>query len=552
MKKFIYRGYNKDKKLIRGIIEADSHRDALVNLKKEKGLVLTSSLKEKRVLPPKVAKAYDEMADKNRQTIVLIQNNVSRLGAKVGNFTNGIMQRSMKNKVAKDSEIMNMLAKLEHTLRTGGQATVSADGTAEGGTSTLRIFVDSSAEGGGGGKTLAGTLSGGTLDRKEASGGPTFKRKDLRKNIMEYDLTSEKFRRDPKEIKKVKVPERDIMFFTRQLSLLLASGVSLPKSLSTLYTTAKRKGFRMLISSLHSEVMEGNSLSYAMSRFPSQFNDLYLALVTIGETSGTLPRVLRDLVTFMERKQKVRASVKTAMIYPSIVLGLIACLMIAGSIFFIPMFEELFHDVGLELPGMTRAMFAMAGVMHYLLGTAALFFIVMRLLPRISSPWVQRVLIRRDLIMLRLPGVKDLVVSLSMFYFSHSLSLMLQNGIRLPDSMGMSAAVIGNRRIKAELQDAQDLVLEGANVSESLACQKHVSDLVVSMVNTGEESGRLEQVLEQVSEHYSDMLQQSITNLAQWAQPAAVLMVAAIAVPFVFAVFFPLLDIMSGSFISEM
>lgn len=352
----------------------------------------------------------------------------------------------------------------------------------------------------------------------------------------------------PKAEKKGRVLQKEILWFTKQLSILLSSGVPLTKSIATMQEHSVNRQFKHILDVILHDLQEGYPLSVALSRFPRQFSNLYVALVSVGESSGALPKCLLEISRFLDIQQKVTRGLKTAIIYPSIVLGVLLAMMVAGSYFFIPTFKDLLLSLDMELPALTRIVFFVAEnilcCLGGLFGLAMLLHLPLRKIEGLGRQYI----VMRDKLLLRVPIIKDLIVTSAMFYFTYTVSLMLHNGVRMVDSLIMAQNTVSNKVVQSEIYDTIELVGEGASLSEALAEQPHFNPIIRSMVHTGEESGRTDFILEQLGHYYAELLDVQIKNTIQFVQPAALLVMASVVVPVLFAVLVPLLDVTSGQF----
>lgn len=489
---FKYIGYDDNKEILKGIVEAPSFREAIQELERE-GVFVILSLKRSRVIP--VKKRLVEFKDRF-----------------INSAAGKIVQKSTVEIDLKDVEIIKALKNID----------------------LEKLQVERS-----------GNIFARPAEEVE------FKEKRERRKSIEKEIDWSLIRQSPENIEKLKVPMKEIAYFTRQLSILLNSGVSLPVSLMTLVEHTRNKKMKHIINEINRKIQEGESLSSAMATFPNQFNDLYVSLVYVGESSGALPECLRDLAEFQESQIKIRKKVRSSMIYPIIVLVVVAILLMLGSHFLIPMFKDLFEDMGMELPRLTKFVFWIAEYIKYIVaGILALIAFLIILAPHMGPVYKT---IRRiaDRLFLKLPIIKKTVLTSSMFYFSSPLALMQKNGVRLIDSLMMVYNVVPNSVIKEEIQDATYLLMEGASISEALEEQPHFDSVICSMVRTGEDSGRLDQTLEHLSDYYTEQLQADLEALINAVQPMTILFIAAIVIPIIFAIAIPLFDLTSGGFLRE-
>lgn len=493
-----YRGRDNNKEIVSGIIEAPTKRDALIELKGEQGIVTIFLLKEKKEIP----------------ALEFLKRKTGSLRTKTVKF----FAKQPKPKIVMISPIDGS------TITTKSTETV------------FSIFAEENPA---------------MMENQQA---PVSEKPQFKKKVTEKKKGTRILHALPKTInppkiykQKFRVPKRDIKMFFEHLALLLSSGVSISKALSSLGTQTANKSFKKIIGFIYQEIQSGNPLSYAIACFPKQFDRFSVAMVTIGETSGTLDRCLNDIAKLMDKQLKIANTIKGAMVYPIVILVVLLVMLFLGSLFFIPMFYALFLDLGMELPLLTRAVFWVAE--HLYIAILAIFGLAasFHLLKKTEAGGIYYTQ-TKDKLLLKLPLISGATLCASMFHFSSAMALMLKNGIRVIDSLHLTADIINNIYIKEEVKDSIKLLTEGIALSEALEQQPHFSDIITNVISVGEESGRMEYVLNQISDYYSEQLNLKISMLMQYIQPAAILLVAAIAVPVIFAIFIPLLDISSGQF----
>lgn len=492
MSQYIYTGLTREKKNIKGKITASSHREAVLALK-ESGVIAIYSLRKKYEIPwlEKPTLFFRRIAQKTGRTFAT---------------------------QSKESEIVSFLQKL---------ATEKKE------LPDINIFIDRSM----GEEEIPEQIR------------PKIKKKNISKIQKEYSIPWDRIARPSRDIKKIKVSRREIAAFARQFSVLLDSGVTLPRGL---YLMAQERshsaGFKKIINTIYSEIRDGNPLSYVMSRFPYQFDSLCLGLISVGEATGTLNKSFGDMANYLETQDKIKKQVKGAMSYPVIILIAVVVVVLFGGNYLMPMFEDMFLGFDMELPLLTRVVFFIAEAAQYVVAFLIVLLLLVKLLFRASPPARARYAINKDLLLLRLPFIKNLVTSMAMYYFTYTLALMLKNGIKVTDSLSVAAKTVSNRIISFEINECAELIVEGVSLSEAMSAQSYFSPLVCNMTNTGEEAGRLDNIMQHLAGYYSEDFKSKVETAMQFAQPASILLVAAIAVPVILAIFIPVLDISSGAF----
>lgn len=356
-------------------------------------------------------------------------------------------------------------------------------------------------------------------------------------------------RNDDPEVRnnmKIKVKEKEIIMFTRRLHIMLSSGVPLLSSLNSLQETSSKQMSKVL-KSVTEDIQLGHSFSEAIAKFPRQFNATYVALVSIGETSGSLQKSLNDILKVKDQEQKVSRKVKVASVYPIVIGIVLVVFMIAAYMFFIPQFAEHFESQGLELPQFTQLVFGIAEYFPYVFGTLA-FIIILFLILKKNIPEVNYMYKRyADKIKLKMPIIKNVTLVSYMYSFSSNIALMLDNGIRLSDTLSLTGQTINNIYIKNEIEDINNLMVHGLTFSESLKEQDNFDEILINIALTGEKSGKMVFSLNQVAEYYEQELVRQIDSLLELIQPLSILLIGLIIAPIIIAAYLPILDMSSGA-----
>lgn len=343
----------------------------------------------------------------------------------------------------------------------------------------------------------------------------------------------------------VKVKTEEIILITRRLQVMLSAGVNMLDAL-TLMTSEEESDTNVMLNKIIEDIQMGSKFSEAIARFPNQFDTNYVALVAIGETSGSLEDTLGDIVVVMERKNEINKKLKSAAIYPSIIGMVLGAVMVLGSIFFIPMFEEIFTDMDGELPLLTRIVFGIADVIPFIVGGIVLAVILYGMAKR-NSLYIQR---KHAQFMSRMayliPMIKDVNNIYQMHSFASTVSLMQRNGVQLNNSLILAQKATNNVYVKSDIIRSSLLMAEGFSLSEALSQQEYFDKLLIDMVRAGEATGDLDKILTDTSDYYSDELTRKIDDLMSMVQPVSMITIGLIAGPVIIAIYMPILSMSSG------
>jgi type II secretory pathway component PulF len=338
---------------------------------------------------------------------------------------------------------------------------------------------------------------------------------------------------------------RDVLLFTRELSDLIASGMTLGDALHTLSKRKTNKSQDEVVTSLRDEIVKGASLSVALAQWPESFGHLYVSMVKAGEASGQLAEVLTRLCQHYERVQGAREKVITALIYPAIVLSMGILTMIFSMVFVVPRFTAVFKELGSTLPLPTMILIGISNaLLHYGWAMiAVIVFLVVTLRRAVRTPNGRRVWHR---IQLRAPLVRHIITANAYSQFARTLGALLQNGVPVLQALDIVEDTVGNVVIAEAVHDARNRVTDGATISGPLAAGKVFPPLLTDMLAVGEESGDMSASLMHISKRYEEELDRSVKIFTTVLEPLLMLlmaiMVGFVAVSMLLAVF----DLTSG------
>ena len=536
---FRYRGINTKGKHRRGFVEAKDNTEAIKKLKSEEDLAMIIDLKIQPRNP--MLKVPMEIIGKQVEAIEnsLAENRRKKEEKKIEKA------KKKKEKILKNESFLDKISNL-NIFSFGRKTKVKMD--EEMYEDLIKVFSKDGIN-----KELGDMSSNLEVELKDDSKKPKLRTEIIEKKEKkeEKELNWELIEQeddDPiiRKNKKLKIKEREIIIFTRRLQIMLSSGMSLIKSLTVLAKT-KNETMSYIVNNIIEDLQSGSAFSEALSKFPNQFDYTYIALVSIGETSGTLDTVLLDIIEAKEQKQKIDRKIKTASIYPAIVGIVLVAILILGTVFFIPAFEEMFTDQGVPLPTITKVVFKIANFFPYLIGIITGIILLTNLLRRTNQEINKAYIKHRDKLKLKFKPIRGIATASYMYNFSFTVSLMIKNGIRLKDALTLSQKTINNIYIKSEIADISSLMIQGLTFSEAMGQQEHFDGILTNIVLTGEESGQMSSSLNQIAKFYQDELNKKIERMIELVQPMSILLIAVLVTPVIFAIYLPILDISSGA-----
>ncbi len=343
------------------------------------------------------------------------------------------------------------------------------------------------------------------------------------------------------------VKAKILMVFTRQLATLIDAGLPLLRGLNVLAKQERDVLLKDTINQLADSVQGGSTFSESLAQHPRIFNKLFVNMVKAGELGGVLELVLSRLAEFQEKAQKVKNKVKSAMIYPVIVLSLAMVIMAFLMVFIVPKFETIFHDMlgDKPLPAITQFVIGISGFMqnHWLLiigGLIALFFGYKAVA---KTPGGRAVI---DRLALRAPLFGDLTRKSSISRFARTLGTLVTSGVPILQALNITRETAGNTVIANAISQVHDSVKEGESIVQPLEASGAFPPMVISMVDVGEETGQLPEMLLKIAEVYDDEVDNSVAGLTSMLEPIMIVMLAVIVGTIVIALFMPLISIIGG------
>lgn len=390
----------------------------------------------------------------------------------------------------------------------------------------------------GGGKKVKGTLT---------AESPYAARKQLRvrgvhpSSITEISSAAKNDRTLLSGLRRTK--KTQIVDFTKQLATLLNSGIKLTESLSVLTLQTSDPRFKTALTEIRDRVVTGESFTEALSAYSDYFDVIYVAMVRVGEVTGSLGGSLRTIANFMEKRQRVEAKIVTAMIYPIVLVGfcILAILILTTKV--IPKIGVQIERAGQELPWITAQLMAfsrMVGSWRVLIILAVLVGIGI-CLRRIFR--TDRGAYLRDKFILSLPFFGPLIKQRVVARFASTLSTLIGSGLAMAESLRVVAETTGNALMKRAIQQSRERILAGADIATPLRESGVIDPAIAHMVAVGEKSGELETMLKSISENLESSTDVVIERLSAAVEPVIIIVMAAVVGVIAYATVLPILRI---------
>ena len=344
-----------------------------------------------------------------------------------------------------------------------------------------------------------------------------------------------------------RVKSKILTIFTRQLATLIEAGLPLMRGLNTLAKQERNPVMRTTMVQLATAVESGGTFSEALAQHPRIFDKLYINMVKAGELGGVLEIVLTRLAEFQEKSQKIKGKVLSAMVYPLVVLVIAGLILTFLLIFIVPKFQKIFEDAlpGQPLPGITLFVIACSNLLvarwYLVFGTIALVVFGYKALS--STPAGVFFL---DRLALRIPVFGDLTSKTAISRFARTLGTLISSGVPILQALNITRDTAGNAVVANAINKIHDSVKEGESVVGPMESSAIFPPMVTSMVQVGEETGQLPDMLVKVADVYEAEVDNVVTGLTSILEPIMIVMLAVIVGTIVIALFMPMIGLITG------
>lgn len=322
-----------------------------------------------------------------------------------------------------------------------------------------------------------------------------------------------------------KITGEDLYLSCRQFYVMLHAGISILECLETISQQSLNPKLRDILSQIHNMVASGTSFSSALEGFKDDFPDLYISMVETGEVTGNLEEVMRRLAQYYENEYKTVSQVKSALIYPCILLILTVIVVAVILIFVMPTFAEMFESADMELPALTVGLMKLSHILvtYWYLVLGFIVFLAV-LFSKVSKLPMVRLLF--DRIKLKLPVVSNVEITGMTFRSARSLAIMLSSGVSLVDALVIVSKVAGNSVGKDAFVKVRQEISQGMPFGKSMAKANLFPSMYTSMIQIGESSGAIDGILDDVADYYQEELNTCIRNLVSVLEPLMIVVMA--------------------------
>ena len=337
--------------------------------------------------------------------------------------------------------------------------------------------------------------------------------------IDEINLSIERF--------KNRIPLSNLVFFTRQLATMYSAGLTLERAIRGLASEERHPKMKKVLTNVGENIRKGLSLSEALQRHPGVFSTLFVSLTKAGEVSGNLEEILDELATYLENLDDVRRKVRSAMTYPIFMVVFLFAMMSAMFMWIIPMFSDVYVQLGANLPAATRKLVSLSEwisinfstVVASLFGVAAGLWLVSK---------TRRGGYIIDSIKLKTPVFGSLLNQSILNKFSKTAGILLNAGVPVIESMNLIAKIVSNRVYEVAIGDATEYIRDGFNITSALRRTEIFPPILLQLSATGEETGELDTLLDKAADYYYKQVNALVERMTTLIEPILILMVGVI------------------------
>ncbi len=386
-------------------------------------------------------------------------------------------------------------------------------------------------------RTVSGDETSGTIDL------PT--RDDVVKHLRQNRMVVIRVREKQKKTRKVRVPTRDVVIFTRQFATMINSGLPLVQALDILAKQTDNKALSDVTKQVVYDVESGNTLADALEKHPNAFTQLFVNMVAAGEAGGILDTILLRLATFLEKNDAIVRKVKSAMIYPAVIFSVAGIAIVILLIFVIPTFQVMFASVNLQLPLPTRIVINMSSILQgwwwaFALGIGGSVFAIKQYYKTDNGQLVL------DNLLLHIPVLGDMLRKSAVSRFTRTLGTLLSSGVSILDGLEITARTSGNRVIHDAIMLSRGSIAGGDTIASPLEKSGVFPPMVTSMIAVGEATGGLDEMLSKIADFYDDEVDTAVGALLSLMEPVMIVVLGVIVGGMIVAMYLPIFDMINA------
>lgn len=365
------------------------------------------------------------------------------------------------------------------------------------------------------GKTIKGLIKKGEMEATSEA--------DIRTRLRQQSIIPTKILSKGKEIKislpfGKKVKQRAIAVFTRQLATMIDAGLPLVQSLEILSSQQESKVFKNILREIREDLEGGSTFAGALKKHPNTFNDLYTNLVVAGEEGGILDNILTRLSNYIEKADALQKKVKSALIYPGVIVSVALIVVVVLMVFVIPVFETMFKQAGQTLPLPTLIVLTLSKIIKkYVIVLIPMIIFLLYLFKKYYRTESGKTLI--DYLLLKVPVFGMLLQKISVARFSRTLGTLVSSGVPILDGLNIVSKTAGNKTVEIAILNARNSIREGETIAEPLGRSGIFPPMVIQMISVGETTGALDSMLSKIADFYEEEVDVAVAGMTSLLEP---------------------------------
>ena len=387
-------------------------------------------------------------------------------------------------------------------------------------------------------RTTTGDLKSSTVEAPTRDAAIT----QLRRQRLAIVKITEEGKKGPK---KGAIKMRDTVIFTRQFATMIGAGLPLVQALDILAKQTENKALVSIVRQVLFDVESGHTVADALSKHPRAFSTLYVNMVAAGEAGGILDTILNRLALFLEKTEALVRKVKSAMIYPSVILAVAVIAVIIMLIFVIPTFEEMFASVNLTLPLPTRIVIGASQMLqnYWWMMAGAAVATVLGIKRFYATPGGK---LKIDRLLLRIPVLGDVLRKSAVSRFTRTLGTLISSGVSILEGLEITAKTAGNRVVQDAIMASRSSIAGGETIAGPLSKSGVFPPMVTSMIAVGESTGNLDEMLQKIADFYDDEVDVAVSGLLSLLEPIMIIFLGVAVGGMIMAMYLPIFDMVNA------
>lgn len=341
------------------------------------------------------------------------------------------------------------------------------------------------------------------------------------------------------------IQQKEVVEFTRHLSVMLSAGVTIFEAITFLKEQANNKVFAAKLTRIIESLNNGRSLSTAMKRFPKVFPDIYTNIIHVGENSGTLSETMLDLADHLEESENFRKTVKGALIYPKIILSVMGAFMVVLFLWVMPRILTIFESLNADIPTATKVVISITNFFqgNIILIIVSVIGIIILYKILIKNPYIRY---KRDLMYLKMPLVGKIVLNYNTTQLSQHFGTLFKSGLTIIKCLEITSTVLKNRVFRKEINYMVENIKKGSSFSQSFRQNSEFPPMFMKLIKVGERTGKLPYVIDYMKEYYKGIVDNDVKNITTIIEPVIMVLLGLMVAGLVVTIIGPIYQLISN------